>query len=88
MTRLEDRDLLQGAGTFVDDLRLDGMLHAAVLRSPVAHGRVVRIDPAPALRRRGVVAALTFRDLPQPVPALPNLRPHPALRAATPYPLA
>lgn len=88
MTRLEDRDLLQGAGTFVDDLRLDGMLHAAVLRSPVAHGRIVRIDPAPALRRRGVVAALTFRDLAQPVPALPNLRPHPALRAATPYPLA
>jgi carbon-monoxide dehydrogenase large subunit len=37
--RLEDPDLLTGRGRYVDDIILPGMLHAAFLRSPVAHGR-------------------------------------------------
>ena len=38
--RAEDRRFLTGAGTFVDDLKRAGMLHAVVLRSSVAHGRI------------------------------------------------
>ena len=42
--RAEDRRFLTGAGTFVDDLKRDGMLHAVVLRSSVAHGRINGVD--------------------------------------------
>ena len=38
ITRVEDDRLLRGQGRYVDDIELAGMLHAAVLRSPVAHG--------------------------------------------------
>ena len=86
--RVEDRQLLRGEGRYVDDIRLPGMLHAAILRSPLAHAAITRIDLARARALRGVVAAIAFADLPRPVPALPNLRPHAALRARTPLPLA
>jgi CO/xanthine dehydrogenase Mo-binding subunit len=42
--RIEDPRFLRGRGQFVGDLKRDGMLHAAILRSPVAHGRVIGID--------------------------------------------
>ena len=86
--RLEDWDLLRGGGLYVDDIRLPGMLHAAILRSPVAHAALRRVDVTAALRWPGIVAALAFADLPRETPALPNLRPHPALRARTAFPLA
>ncbi len=86
--RREDWDLLRGEGQYVDDVRRPEMLHAAVLRSPVAHGAIKRLNVERARHGRGVVAALAFADLPQPVPLLPNLRPHPALRARTAFPLA
>jgi carbon-monoxide dehydrogenase large subunit len=37
--RLEDHKLLRGAGRFVDDIAVPGVLHAAFVRSPIAHGR-------------------------------------------------
>lgn len=43
--RVNDPKLLRGAGSFVDDLHLPGMVHAAVLRSPAAHGRLMAVDP-------------------------------------------
>ncbi|HKP17001.1 MAG TPA: xanthine dehydrogenase family protein molybdopterin-binding subunit [Gaiellaceae bacterium] len=46
--RREDRRLLTGAGTFVDDLSLPGMLHAAVLRSPLPHARIAGADASRA----------------------------------------
>ena len=46
--RLEDPDLLSGRGQFVDDLNLPGMLHAAFVRSPVAHARILNIDVSEA----------------------------------------
>ncbi|GIX48389.1 MAG: dehydrogenase [Candidatus Tectimicrobiota bacterium] len=61
--RVEDRRLLTGQGTYVDDLRLPGMLHAAFLRSPHAHARLVRIDTAAARQAPGVVAVLTGEAL-------------------------
>ncbi len=50
---------------FVDDLpEPEGTLHVAVLPSPVAHGRVLRLDTAPALAMPGVAAVLTAADIP------------------------
>src|SRR5262245_64207023 len=61
--RNEDRRLLTGAALFVDDVELPGMLHAALVRSPLAHARIRRVDVSGALRRDGVIAAYTAHDL-------------------------
>ena len=50
--RLEDLRFLRGRGEYVDDLTRPGMLHAAILRSSVAHGRVRSITAAAAHRCR------------------------------------
>ena len=56
VTRNEDQRLLTGSALFVDDVELPGMLHAALLRSPYAHARILSIDTSAALARPGVVA--------------------------------
>src|SRR6516165_6600051 len=61
--RNEDARLLRGQALFVDDIELPGMLHAAFLRSQVAHGRIRRIDASATLARPGVVAVYTANDL-------------------------
>ncbi len=61
--RNEDRKLLTGQALFVDDVELPGMLHAAFLRSQVAHARILKIDVSKALQRPGVVAAYVADDL-------------------------
>ncbi len=61
--RNEDRRLLTGRALFIDDVELPGLLHAALLRSQMAHGRIVRIDVSRALQRPGVVAAYVAGDL-------------------------
>ena len=61
--RIEDPELLTGEGTFVGNLRVDGLLHAAFVRSPFAHAEIVSIDAADALALPGVVAVLTAADL-------------------------
>ena len=61
--RREDFRFLTGTGTYVDDLRRPRMLHAAILRSPVAHGRIRRIGVEEALRTAGVATILTARDI-------------------------
>jgi len=63
LPRKEDARLVRGKGTFVDDITLPGMLHGAVLRSPVAHARITSIDTAAALAHPQVEAVLTGRDL-------------------------
>src|SRR6185437_6978791 len=55
--------LLQGRGTYVDDLRLPRLVHAAFLRSPYAHARIVRIDTARAAAQSGVLRIVTAADL-------------------------
>jgi CO/xanthine dehydrogenase Mo-binding subunit len=70
--RLEDPRLLTGRATYTDDVRLAGMAHAAVLRSPHAHARIVRIDTSRARAVPGVFAIVTGEDakeLSNPVPA-------------------
>jgi aerobic carbon-monoxide dehydrogenase large subunit len=69
--RAEDRRFLTGSGRFVDDLKRDGMLHAVVLRSSVAHGRIVRIDASRALARTGVHAAITAAEVGATIPLIP-----------------
>lgn len=61
--RIEDPDLLRGRGTYVDNLRIDGMLHLAFVRSPIAHGRVRRLDTQAAAQAPGVVAVYVAADL-------------------------
>ena len=52
--RVEDARLLAGRGRYLDDLNVTGVLHAAFVRSPYAHARVVRVDPAAARALPGV----------------------------------
>ncbi|MGH8922978.1 MAG: xanthine dehydrogenase family protein molybdopterin-binding subunit, partial [Actinomycetes bacterium] len=63
MLRREDPSLLTGESRFIADLVVPGALQAALVRSPVAHGRISSIDLAPALEMPGVVAAFTGEDL-------------------------
>jgi carbon-monoxide dehydrogenase large subunit len=62
LLRFEDGPLLAGEAEFVDDIVLPEMLHAAFLRSPVAHGSIVRLDLAPAEATPGVTAAFAATD--------------------------
>jgi aerobic carbon-monoxide dehydrogenase large subunit len=68
--RIEDPRFLRGRGQFVGDLKREGMLHAAVLRSPIAHGRVASIDTSAALAMSGVRAVITAKDI-GAVPRIP-----------------
>jgi len=61
--RKEDPRFVRGKGHYVDDIVLPGMLHGAILRSPVAHARLVSIDTTRALAHPGVVAVITGKDL-------------------------
>jgi len=63
MLRKEDPRLIRGQGNFVDDVNLVGMLHLAILRSPVAHARIKSIDTTAAAALAGVVAIVTGADL-------------------------
>ncbi len=62
LLRREDLPLLTGRGRFVDDVRMPGMHHAVVVRSPVAAGRLRGIDATAALALPGVVAVLVAAD--------------------------
>ena len=61
--RSEDPRILTGAGRYVDDVKLPGLLHAAFVRSPLAHARVLAVDASAAEALPGVVAVLTGADL-------------------------
>lgn len=61
--RREDPRFLQGKGTYVDDIKMPGMLFGAMVRSPYAHARVKKIDKSRALAHPGVHAVLTADDL-------------------------
>jgi carbon-monoxide dehydrogenase large subunit len=63
LRRNEDPRLLTGQALFTDDVHLEGMLHAAFLRSPYAHARLHRVDASRARARAGVVAVFTAPDL-------------------------
>jgi putative selenate reductase molybdopterin-binding subunit len=63
--RVDSVKLAAGKGTFVDDIKIDGLLHARILRSPHAHARIKRIDTQNAEHLRGVRCVLTHRNVPR-----------------------
>jgi carbon-monoxide dehydrogenase large subunit len=77
LPRAEDARFLRGEARFVGDLRLPGMLHAAFVRSPYGHARLLGVDADAALAWPGVRAVLTGEDVaplvdPFPVSAPPD----------------
>ena len=71
MKRVEDPRLIKGLATYVDDLRLPGLLHAAILRSPYAHARILKIDATAARAVPGVAAVFTGADINDQCGAVP-----------------
>src|SRR5215510_7751675 len=77
--RVEDLRFVQGRGQFVADLTRPGQWHAAMVRSPVAHGRIRAIDASAALAMPGVRAVVTAGDIGTPIPLIPFRRPNPTI---------
>ncbi|TMJ33166.1 MAG: xanthine dehydrogenase family protein, partial [Alphaproteobacteria bacterium] len=69
--RIEDFRFLTGRGQYVDDLAFDDMLHAVIVRSSRAHGRIRSIDKRAAMARPGVHTVITAADLGASVPTIP-----------------
>ncbi|HEV3351215.1 MAG TPA: xanthine dehydrogenase family protein molybdopterin-binding subunit [Methylomirabilota bacterium] len=79
--RKEDGRFVAGRGRYLDDVRVEGLLHLAVVRSPHAHARVAGVDGASARACDGVIAVLTLADLPELAAAtVPPLVPEPKAR--------
>jgi carbon-monoxide dehydrogenase large subunit len=80
--RLEDFRFVRGRGQYVDDLARKDMLHAAILRSSIAHGRIRAIDVSRAKKVPGVHAVITAADLGDSIPLVPmRLQPMPEFEA-------
>lgn len=62
LKRREDPRLITGAGSYIDDVKLHGMAHAALVRSPHAHAKIVSIDISAARQMPGVIAVFTGND--------------------------
>lgn len=77
--RVEDLRFLRGRGQYVDDLVRPGQWHAAIVRSPVAHGRIRSVDVRAALAMPGVRAVVTASDIGAPIPTIPFRRPNPTI---------
>ena len=92
--KLRERDykLITGHGTYVNDIKLPGMLYGTVVNSPYAHAKIKKIDINKALSLKGVVAIITGEDIKKimnPLPDQVDFRPlgwH--WRTVTAYPLA
>jgi aerobic carbon-monoxide dehydrogenase large subunit len=76
--RREDPRLIQGLGTYVDDVKIVGMQHMAFKRSDVAHGRITSIDVSAAKAVDGVEAVFTGKDLAQFLGPMPIGTPFPS----------
>jgi aerobic carbon-monoxide dehydrogenase large subunit len=71
--RIEDLRFLRGRGEYVGDIQRPGMLHAAILRSPVAHGHIRTLDVKPALAVAGVHAVVTAAEIRSTLGAIPRI---------------
>ncbi len=81
MERREDLRFLRGRGEYVDDVAMPGLLYAVILRSSVAHGRLVSIDASAALKVPGVHSVITGADMPGGPPIIPmRLQPLPEFK--------
>ena len=66
LKRKEDPRFIRGQGNYVDDVNLPGMLHGAVLRSPIAHARIVSIDASAATQHPKVRAVISMPGVQKP----------------------
>jgi carbon-monoxide dehydrogenase large subunit len=80
--RREDKRLLLGGGRYVGDIKLPGMLHMAVLRSPIAHASIDGVDASAALALADVLDVITFDDIRDQVGPLPCIDLHPDSKPA------
>jgi len=71
MKRVEDPRLLTGCGTYIDDIHLPNMAHAAMLRSPHAHARITSIDTSRARALPGVILVMTGAEAAEKTGPLP-----------------
>src|SRR5438034_1315207 len=76
--RREDPRLIQGRGTFVDDVKLTGMQHMAFKRSDIAHGRVLSVDTSAAEAMDGVEAVFTGAQIAEQLAPMPIGTPFPS----------
>jgi carbon-monoxide dehydrogenase large subunit len=72
LRRKEDARVITGQARWTDNVTLPGLLHMAIARTPLAHGRITRADVSAALERPGVVAAFTGQDLASEYGSLPT----------------
>jgi len=86
--RIEDPSLLKGEASFVDDIQIPGILHAAILRSPYANARIRGVDLSAVRAATGVVDAFSLADAWDEPPTIPVLVPVPSLLPCPQYPLA
>jgi carbon-monoxide dehydrogenase large subunit len=77
MKRVEDPRLIKGIATYVDDLKLPGVLHAEFVRSPHAHAKILSIDTDAAKQLAGVVGVFTGADVNEKVGTVPCASPLP-----------
>ncbi|HEX2175936.1 MAG TPA: xanthine dehydrogenase family protein molybdopterin-binding subunit [Nocardioidaceae bacterium] len=84
--RKEDQRLITGRTRFTDNITLPGMLHLAMVRSPVAHARITSIDTSAASASPGVIAVLTGRDVAERQGSLPCAWPITEDQKAPPHP--
>ncbi|MBM3944137.1 MAG: xanthine dehydrogenase family protein molybdopterin-binding subunit [SAR202 cluster bacterium] len=69
--RREDPRLITGKGTYVDDVRLVGMLHMFLVRAPYAHANIKKVDTSKAKKAPGVVAVFTGAELKDKLGSVP-----------------
>jgi aerobic carbon-monoxide dehydrogenase large subunit len=85
--RREDLALLRGRGSFVANMRMTGMAYMAVLRSPIAHGRILSVDATAAKGAAGVIDVLSAADIAEAVDPVPVISREGATLAPIPLPL-
>src|SRR2546427_2594058 len=90
LSRTGARRAVAGRATYTDDISLPRMLHAAFLRSPHAHARIMRIGTSAAARAPGVVKVMTGADVAKmcTAPWIGTLTCFPGMKSASQYPMA
>jgi len=87
LQRREDLALVRGRGSFVANMRMAGMAHLAVLRSPIAHGRILSVDATAAKGAAGVIDVIIATDIADAVDPVPVISREGAIMALIPLPL-
>jgi carbon-monoxide dehydrogenase large subunit len=87
LRRREDPALLRGQGSYVANTRMEGMAYMVVLRSPLAHGRILSIDATAARAAVGVIDVLSAKDIAGAVDPMPTSSREGAVVAPVPVPL-